>query len=976
MNYSHKIFSLIIALLLGLSSSNFAQVLALWEFDNQTTATTTPTNGTVSAAAWSIGTVSYSAGNTSVSTDKAISTTGFNSATLNTAKYLEFTITPNANYAMSLSSLSFFDQKSGTGPTTWVLRSSLDSYASNLNGASLGVTSASFSATPQFLDLGLAFQNITTAVTFRLYAYGGTSSSGTWRLDDLTIEGNIIDVSSSTISTSKSSISFSTIIVGAPSVSKSFIVAGFGLTGDLTVTPPTGYEISLSESSGYTSELNFPQVDGRVTSTLIYVRMTGVSVGVFNSNLALTSPNITTKHITLSGNCIVQPTRTNIATIRNYSSGTNIFTGGRVTVATEFGPNQIFIQDVTGGISVYSGTANLGLDYALQLGDSVEVFGYKSSFNALDQITILSFAKITTSQYIPPALVITQAEMAAHEGELVTIQNIQFPGTGGNYSANNNYAFGLLPVRILSTTTPSNNIVGSAIQSASGHVTGISGVYGTNLQLYPRSTNDFTVTGAGITDANFQDNNSLDIVSWNIEWFGHPSSGPSDNNLQMENIKTVINTINADIYQFEEVSDSVGFKSMVASLSGYSCKCSPEYSYSNTPTADIYGQRLCFLYKDAIFSNVNAVPLLTAYKNDTTLLPVYPNTRTRFWASGRLPYLLTATVSINGNARYMGFLGIHARANTAANDAVEVYDMRKYDVEKLKTVLDATYPNLPFIMSGDFNDDLDETVANVPTNISTYNSFINDPSHYNLFTRELSKAGAKSTSGFTDMIDHIIGSDEMSAAFVASRVGSPQTYITSFSTKTTDHYPVMAKFNLPNIPVIPVELLSFDAYILDNQNVKLKWTTASERNSDYFDIEKSTDGKTFHFIEKTKAAGYSNQKLEYNYTDIDDSDNKILYYRLKQVDNDKQFQYSKTVSVVKNNKNTKWVVFPNPAKTTLTIDGLSDIKNVRIYNSQGILVHQTNQRLVSVLDFPTGVYILVIENTEGVRSQIKCAIER
>lgn len=965
MNQSHKIFSLIVALLLGFSSWNFAQVLALWEFDSQNTATTTPTNGTVSVATWSIGAISYTAGNTSVTTDKAISTTGFNSATLNTAKYFEFTITPNSNYAMSLSTISFFEQKSGTGPSNWVLRSSLDGYASNLNGASAGTTSASFSATPQSIDLGLELQNITTAVTFRLYAYGATSSSGTWRLDDLTIEGNMIDVSSSTITASKSSISFTTITVGTPSVAKSFIAAGFGLTSDLTVTPPTGYEVSLSESSGYTSSLSFPQVGGRVASKIIYVRLTGVAAGTFNSNLALTSPGVTTKHITLSGSCIVQPTRTNIATIRNSSSGTNVFTGGRVTVATEFGPNQIFIQDVTGGISVYSSTANLGLDYGLQLGDSVEIFGYKSSFNALDQITVLTFSKIATPQYNPPALVITQAEMAAHEGELVTIQNIQFPGTGGNYAANTNYAFGYVPIRILSTTTPSNNIVGSAIQSATGLVTGISGVYGTNLQLYPRSTADFTVTGTGVSDATFQDNNSLDVVTWNLEWFGHPSLGPSDNALQMENVKTVINTINADIYEFEEVSDSIGFKSMVASLSGYSCKCSPEYSYSNTPTADAYGQRLCFLYKDAIFSNVNAVPLLTAYKNDTTLLPDYPNTRTRFWASGRLPYLLTANVSINGNSRYMGFLGIHARANTAANDAGEVYDMRKYDVEKLKTVLDATYPNLPFIMSGDFNDDLDETVANVPTNISTYNTFINDPSHYNLFTLALSKAGAKSTSGFTDMIDHIIGSDEMSSAFVTTRVGSPQTYITSFSTKTTDHYPVMAKFSLPSIPVFPVELLSFDAYILDNQNVKLRWTTASERNSDYFDIEKSTDGKNFHFIGKIKAAGNSNQKLDYHYSDTDDSEEKALYYRLKQVDNDKQFQYSKTVSVVKTNKNAKWVVYPNPAKTTLTIDGLANIKTVRIYNAQGVLVQTTNQRVVPVSDFPAGIYILAIDPQVG-----------
>jgi Secretion system C-terminal sorting domain/Endonuclease/Exonuclease/phosphatase family len=971
MNHSQKVFSLIVSFFFTAFSLNFAQTLALWEFDSQTTATSTPTNGTVTAAAWSTGTITYPAGNTSVTTDKAISTTGFNSASLNTAKYLQFTVSPNANFAMSLTSIGFYDQKSATGPSNWVLRSSLDGYVTDLNLPTPGTTSAAFAAIPQTIDLGLGFQNITTSVTFRLYAYGASGSTGTWRLDDLAIDGNIIDVSNPAINTSKTAISFTTISVGTPSVAKSFITAGFGLTNNLVITPPNGYEVSLSESNGYASSLTLPPSSGRVASTLIYVRLTGTMAGNFNSNLALTSVGVPTRHITLSGNVIVQPTRQSIATVRGSSTGTNVFTGGRVTVATEFGPNQIFIQDVTGGISIYNGSANLGLDYGLQLGDSVEVFGYKSAFNNLDQITVLTFTKISTPQYNPPALVISQADLAAHEGELVTVQNIQFPGTGGNYTVNTNYAFGFLPVRILSTATPSNNIVGSAVQSATGNITGISGVYGTNLQLYPRSTADFMVTGSGITDATFQDNNALDVVAWNVSWFGSPANGPADLALQAANVKTVITTINADIYEFEEVSDSVGFMAMIASIGGYSCKCSPEYSYSNTPSADIYGQRLCFAYKNSVFTNVSTKPLLTAYKNDTTLLPDYPNTRTRFWASGRLPYLLTANVTLNGTTRFMGFLGVHARANTAANAAQEVYDMRKYDVEKLKTYMDAAYPNLPYIMSGDFNDDLDETVANVTTSISTYNAYINDPANYSLFTLALSKAGAKSTTGFTDMIDHIIGSNEMSSSFLAARVGSPQTYIASYGTKTSDHYPIMAKFNLPNVPIIPVELLSFDAYLLDNKNVELNWSTASERNADYFNIEKSTDGKVFNFIKKIKAVGLSNQKNDYHYTDFDDSDNKILYYRLKQVDDNGKTEYSKTVSVAKKQSKTQYVVYPNPAKTAITIEGLTPIKTVQIYNAQGILVKTTQQNKVSISDFPTGIYVLMVENTEGGISQTK-----
>ncbi len=972
MYQSLKLLSITVALNFCVLSFNFAQTIALWEFDSQTTATTTPTNGSVSIATWSTGAISYSTGTTGSATDKAISTTVFNTPSVNTAKYLEFTISPTANYAMSINSISFFDQKSNTGPTSWVLRSSLDGYVSDLNTPSPGTTNSTFPATAQTVDLGINFQNITPSVTFRLYAYGASSSAGTWRLDNLAIDGSIYDVLNPIIVASKTAISFSTITTGAPSVAKSFITSGFVLTGDLTVTSPSGYEVSLTESSGYTNSLSFTPSMGRVTSKVIYVRLIGATAGNYNGSIVLTSPSVPTRNITMSGSVIIQPTRTAIATVRTKSNGTNVFTGGRVTVATEFGLNQIFIQDNTGGISVYSGSSNIGVDYGLQLGDSIEVFGYRSSFSGLDQITILTMNKILATAYNPPPLVITQAEMAAHEGELVTIQNIPFPGTGGNYAANTNYPFGLLPVRILSSGTPaSNNIVGSAIQEATGQVTGISGVFNTSLQLYPRSIADFVVTGAGVTDATFENANSLDIVTWNIEWFGHPTLGPSDNALQMANVKTVMNTINADIYQFEEVSDSVGFKSMVATIPGYSCKCSYEYSFSNAATVDPYGQRLCFVYKDAVFSNVTAMPLLTEFKNDTTLLPDYPNTRTRFWASGRLPYMMTAHVSINGTTRFMGFVGIHGRANTSANAAQDVYDMRKYDVEKLKTVLDNNYPNLPYIMSGDFNDDLDETVSFVPTNTSSFVAYINDPSRYALFTLPLSNAGAKSTTGFTDMIDHIIGSNEMSSAFLTARVGSPQTYIATYASKTTDHYPVMAKFNLPNVPIIPVELLSFNAKRVDNQTVRLIWTTATELNSAYFSIEKSTDGIQFNVLGEVKAAGHSSQKLDYSFDDNHVSSDNILYYRLKQMDKDGQYKYSNTVAVFQKNKNITLTVYPNPVKDIITIDGFEDVKTVNIYNLQGILMQQTKQKTFSLSELSSGIYILEVKFTEGGVSRIK-----
>ncbi|MFY7908238.1 MAG: 3-coathanger stack domain-containing protein, partial [Emticicia sp.] len=181
--------------------------------------------------------------------------------------------------------------------------------------------------------------------------------------------------------------------------------------------------------------------------------------------------------------------------------------------------------------------------------------------------------------------------------------------------------------------------------------------------------------------------------------------------------------------------------------------------------------------------------------------------KTRFWASGRLPFTLTADVNIpNSPSKKIMFVGVHARANTGSTpaDALSRYNMRKFDVEALKDTLDAQFATLPIIMMGDFNDDIDFTVATtagVPNNQTSYVAYNNDPTRYNMHTRALSDAGLKSTVGFSDMIDHLISSNELSTQYIANsaRVSNAESYVTSYGTTTSDHYSVMARFNLAPI---------------------------------------------------------------------------------------------------------------------------------------------------------------------------------
>ncbi len=84
--------------------------------------------------------------------------------------------------------------------------------------------------------------------------------------------------------------------------------------------------------------------------------------------------------------------------------------------------------------------------------------------------------------------------------------------------------------------------------------------------------------------------------------------------------------------------------------------------------------------------------------------------------------------------------------------------------------------------------------------------------------------------------------------------------------------------------VLPVELIAFQAYPA-GQVVDLQWTTASERNSDRFEVERSVDGTVFIAIGQVPAAGASVQAQHYVFTDVSPHVG-INFYRLRMVDTD------------------------------------------------------------------------------------------
>ncbi|SFT49062.1 hypothetical protein SAMN05216474_0856 [Lishizhenia tianjinensis] len=88
------------------------------------------------------------------------------------------------------------------------------------------------------------------------------------------------------------------------------------------------------------------------------------------------------------------------------------------------------------------------------------------------------------------------------------------------------------------------------------------------------------------------------------------------------------------------------------------------------------------------------------------------------------------------------------------------------------------------------------------------------------------------------------------------------------------------------IGVLYVALTAFDANINPTNNtVELNWTTAAEKDNDFFTLKKSTDGVNWTVISMIQGAGNSDQELHYSFTDFE-VDNTTMYYQLSQTDFD------------------------------------------------------------------------------------------
>lgn len=167
---------------------------------------------------------------------------------------------------------------------------------------------------------------------------------------------------------------------------------------------------------------------------------------------------------------------------------------------------------------------------------------------------------------------------------------------------------------------------------------------------------------------------------------------------------------------------------------------------------------------------------------------------------------------------------------------------------------------------------------------------------------------------------------------------------------------------------LPVDLADFTINRINN-SINLKWSTLSEFNNSHFEIEKSTNGITFDRIGKVPGKANSNSIKLYSYEDRA-STLGTLYYRIKQVDLNGEFQYSeiKSISIYKND-DVK--IYPTIASNYISIELTTNFENLsyQIFTPSGTLCKEGDfdSSINSILidDLNRGIYIIQINSTNG-----------
>jgi hypothetical protein len=235
------------------------------------------------------------------------------------------------------------------------------------------------------------------------------------------------------------------------------------------------------------------------------------------------------------------------------------------------------------------------------------------------------------------------------------------------------------------------------------------------------------------------------------------------------------------------------------------------------------------------------------------------------------------------------------------------------------------------------------------------------------FTSTASANPGALVGGYSLLYTSTIDNNKYSGALLNGNAAILRTAILNQTNWTQSAVALPFPISISFLITLPVHLTAFDVKKSEAGNI-LQWKVENEDNFSHYEVETSTNGANYTTIGSVKASTQSS----YSFT-ATPSQSAYQLYRLKLVDLNGKFDYSKIVRIDNGNK-LKPTVFPNPAYNIITVSSGEPITSLSLADISGKKclqqkVDKSNSITFDIASLKPGVYMLTINTTTGSQTE-------
>ena len=279
--------------------------------------------------------------------------------------------------------------------------------------------------------------------------------------------------------------------------------------------------------------------------------------------------------------------------------------------------------------------------------------------------------------------------------------------------------------------------------------------------------------------------NTFDVATWNIEWFGNTSNGPNNEQTQFDNVLNIISNAGIDLWAVQEIASIVDFNDLLDALGD---------DFDGELATNSGEQRIGFIYNNKVVRTIRTRHILESFEFDFAFRP---------------PLQLEAEITLPDTTVAVTLITAHMKAFSD----VASYNRRVDASGRLKNHIDFTaLESESVIILGDLNDELTRSTSSGRT--SPYENFVSDTDNFDVLTLEIETSGGgsfctnSSCSNTGSMLDHIFITNELAPFYVSNSVGTIpnlQSAISFFGSSTSDHLPIAARFDFKQSVISSIE---------------------------------------------------------------------------------------------------------------------------------------------------------------------------